>query len=274
MKNIYLTLIVALLFAISCIQQQNEDDYIDSEAENTDKEEELVSTDFNELEEKMDEIMYESDKSDKKVTKDVAVIKSKGAKEVKVNLDIGAGRLILSGGASELLTGGFIYSEDEWKPKIEYKVKNERGVLSISQPGNTNFNIGDDDKYVWNLKFNNKIPLDFNVDVGAGLSEIALSDLNLEQFRMDLGVGKTEIDLRGNWSRSTEIYLDGGIGLTQVYIPDNVGVELKVTKGIGAVDVKNMTKKGNAVYVNNAVETSKILIKIYLKTGIGKIEVE
>jgi len=271
--NFFLIITLVLFVIPSCDYQNEEDEFVDSEIENLELEEELITTDFEELEDKMEEIMYESDDSDPEVKKDVAVIKSKGAKKVDVDLKIGAGRLMLSGGASELLTGGFIYSNDKWKPKIKYKVNGSKGFLNIEQPGNGDFNISDDDKYVWNLKFNNKIPLNFDIELGAGISEIALSNLNLKNFHMVMGVGKTEIDLRGKWKQSTEIHLDGGIGLTQVYLPDNVGVKLEVLKGIGGVDVKNLMKK-NSVYVNDAYETADIVVKIYLKTGIGKIEVE
>jgi hypothetical protein len=275
MRKLYFIISLMFLFVISCNEQHNDDEeFVDPEIENIENEEELVTTDFDELEEKMEEIMYESDDSDNEVTKDVAVVKSQGAKSVEVSLNIGAGRLVLSGGASELLTGGFIYSNKKWKPEINYKVKDSKGILKIEQPENGDFTINDDDKYVWNLKFNNEMPLHFNIELGAGLSEIALSELNLKHFHMVMGVGKTEIDLRGKWKQSTEIYLDGGIGLSQVYLPDNVGVKLEVVKGIGGVDIKNLTKKKSSVYVNKSYENSDIVLNIFLKTGIGKIEVE
>ena len=275
MKRFYLIIPMLVLMAISCNEQQSEDEeLIDTEIESIEVEDELVITDFDELEDKMEEIMYESDDSDANVTKDVAVLQAKGAKRVKVDLNIGAGRLVLSGGSTELLTGGFIYSNDKLKPEIKYKVKDEQGTLAIEQPDNNNFSINDDDRYVWNLKFNNEIPLYFDIELGAGLSEITLSELSLEHFHMVMGVGKSEIDLRGDWKQSTEIHLEGGIGLSQVYLPDNVGVKLEVLRGIGGVDVKNLMKKKKSVYVNKAYETSDITLKVYLKTGIGKIEVE
>ena len=266
---------MVVLFSMSCNQQHgNEEEFVDNELENPEIEDEFIATDFDELEDKMEEIMYESDDSDPDVKKDVAIIKSQGAKKVSVDLNIGAGKLVLSGGASELLTGGFIYSNDKWKPEIKYNVKGGKGHLIVEQPGNGDFNLNDDDKYVWNLKFNNKIPLNFDIELGAGLSEIYLSELNLKDFHMVMGVGKTEIDLRGKWKQSAEIHLDGGIGLTQVYLPKDVGVRLEVLKGIAGVDVKNLIKKKNKVYVNETYETADITLKIYLKTGIGKIEVE
>jgi len=273
--NFLLTIILLITLSLSCNQQQNNDEEIvNDETENQNKEEELVNTDMNELEEKMEEIMYETDKSDSETKKDVVLVKSNGAKIVQVKLKIAAGRLKLTSGASELLTGGFIYSNKDWKPQIKYKIKDKKGFLLIEQPNNENYSISDDDKYVWNLKFNNELPLDFDVELGAGVSEILLSDMNIGTFNMVMGVGKTEIDLRGKWNRSTEIHLDGGIGLSKIYLPNNIGVKLDISKGIGGIEVKNMIKKNSSEYVNKAYKDSDITLKIYLKTGIGKIEVE
>ncbi|MDF1549591.1 MAG: toast rack family protein [Bacteroidales bacterium] len=273
--NFLLTLTLLVFLAFSCDEQQSdEDQFVEDGIENQDADKELVTTDFNELEEKMEEIMYENDESDSEIKKDVVVIKSKGAREVHIDLKIAAGKLKLTGGASELLTGGFIYSNQEWKPEVKYNIKDKKGFLQIKQPNNEDYNINDDDKYVWNLKFNDEIPLDFDVNLGAGVSEILLSGMNIRHFNMVMGVGKTEIDLRGKWKHSADIHLDGGIGLSQIYLPDNVGVMLNVTKGLGGIEVKNLIKKGNSEYVNKAYENSGIVLKIYLKTGIGKIEVE
>lgn len=273
--NFLLTIMLLIALSLSCNQQQKSDEEIvNEETENQNKDNELVTTDFDELEEKMEEIMYETDESDSKTKKDVVLIKANGAKSVQVKLKIAAGRLKLAGGSSELLTGGFIYSNKEWKPQVKYKISDKKGFLLIEQPNSENYSINDDDKYVWNLKFNNELPLDFNVELGAGVSEILLSDMNIDNFNMVMGVGKTELDLRGKWKHNTTIHLDGGIGLSQIYLPDNVGVKLDIAKGIGGIEVKNLIKKGGSEYVNKAYENADIVLKIYIKTGIGKIEVE
>lgn len=269
---------ISILFCYSCNSNHNEnnDEEIDfdKEIEKIEREEGINVSDFENLEEKMEEIMYETDDSNSEMIKDVVVIETKGAESVEVDLKIGAGQLKLSGGASELLTGGFKYSKDKWKPEVNYKVENNKGFLKVVQKERDNLNVEKGEKYIWNLKFNNDIPLSFDVTLGAGVSEIFLSDLNIQHYNMVMGVGQTTIDLRGKWENSTEIHLDGGIGLSKIYLPDDVGVKLKVTKGLGAIDIKNLTKKDKREYVNEKYGNSDVSLKIFLKTGIGKIEVE
>ncbi len=270
MKN-YLILLSIAFFTFQCVPASNEEDNFDSE----DVEEFIIeedTDDLSELEEKMEEL--EGDAEPSEIIKEVVKQKAKGAKFVQVDINIGACKLKLSSGSNQLFTGGFAYNQEKWKPEINYELVKDKGFLTINQPETHNINIDDKDQYVWNLKFGENIPLDFNLEMGAGLSEILLGGLPIKNFNMLMGVGKTELDLRGKWKQNAEIHLDGGIGLLKVYVPKNVGVQVNTIKGLGNVEVLNMIKKDKNTYVNEWYNKSKITINIYLKTGIGKIEIE
>ena len=267
----YLLVLSIIFFSFQCTPDSNEDEKFTEE--NT---EEYINDDNQDnlsgLEEKMEEL--EEGKSSTKAIKEVVKQGAGKAKSVQVDIDIAACKLKLSSGSEQLFTGGFAYSQKEWKPEVSYKVEDKKGFLSIKQPETKNINIDDDDKYVWNLKFGEKTPFDINLEFGAGVSEIQLGGLPIKNFNMVIGVGKTTLDLRGKWEQNTEIHLDGGIGLLKVYLPENTGVQINTVKGIGAIEVLNMIKKDKNTYVNEKYNKSKININIFLKTGIGKIEIE
>jgi len=276
MYTFNLKYIIPILFSgifFSCNQQQADDESNSENIEIVENNEENNS-EIDSLEQRMDNLMNENNFVEGETHKDVSIIKAGGAKSVEVKLKIGAGKLRLSSGSSELLTGGFIFNNTDWKPEVTYKVQDNKGYLTVKQPDSDNFEIGDDNKYAWNLKFTENLPLDFDIELGAGLSEIFLNDLQISRFRMNMGVGKTEIDFNGKWKQSTDVYLDGGIGLSVIHLPKNVGVLLNISKGLGSVDVQNMIKNSNTEYVNETYEKSNIKIRVYLKTGIGKIEVD
>jgi len=280
MRTSILKYFIAILFLgifISCNVEQNSNDENDSETiennENDENTEEQIS-DLDSLENKMDQIMNESETVEGDTHKDVRVVKAGSAKLVEVKLKIGAGKLKLSSGSSELLTAGFVFTDEVGKPKIEYKTKGENGYLLIKQHDSHNINMNKDDKNAWNLKFSENVPLSFDIEVGAGLSEIYLNNLQIDNFDMTMGVGKTEIDLKGKWRKSAEIHLEGGIGLSVIHLPDDIGILLNVSKGLGAVEVHNLNKKNDSNYENDAYQNAKIKLKVYLKTGIGKIEVD
>jgi hypothetical protein len=276
-RNIFTIIFICqllLYFSTSCQQRDNNSESDNEEIENQDEEGHHSDISFDQLDKKMNEIMEESQEDNEHEVQEVKLVKAEGATDVKVKLSIGAGKLRLTGASSELMLAGFIYSDVRWKPQINYKLNGKSGLLTIKQPDTKDIEIGNDNKYVWNLKFNNQMPLDFDVELGAGLSEIKLGGLNINNFSMEMGVGKTEIDLRGEWKKSSTINLTGGIGHCKINLPQNVGVKLYVDKGIGSLDFSGLTQKEKNLYVNKLSESSEIVLSINIRTGIGKIEVE
>jgi hypothetical protein len=269
-----LFLFVLFVVGFSCNNASHGDEFANEGDKTSENKGRSPGSNFNEMDNKMRELMNVQTQDPDSAFKEIKVIEGKDAHHVQVELKIGAGKLKLAGGSSELLLAGFIYSDASWKPQIDYTIAGQKGYLVITQPDLKNQHIGNDDKYVWNLKFNNQIPLDFNIELGAGMSEIKLSGLNLENFSMNMGIGKSEIDLRGNWNKSTSINLNGGIGVSKIYLPKNVGIRVHIDKGIGSASLGDLIKKSGNLYVNKLAETSDIVLTINLKTGIGRIEVE
>ncbi len=224
------------------------------------------------LEEKMEEL--ESGKSNISVNKYVIRQDVQTAEKVKVAINVGACKLNISGGTKHLFLGGFAYTQDDWKPVFSYTEKNQTGFMEIKQPEVDDVNFSDEDKYVWNLKFGTSSPLEFDVNLGAGLTEIELGGLPVTEFNMAMGVGKTILDLRGNWNNDAEINLDGGIGLLQIYLPENTGVKLNILKALTSIETEGLKQLDDNTYVNDSYNKSKHTMDITLKTGIGKIEIK
>jgi predicted membrane protein len=262
------------VFSTSCQQGDKNTESDNEDIENQDEDVHQSDISFDRLDEKMNEIMEESQQENENEVQEVKLVKAEGATDVKVKLSIGAGKLRLTGASSELMLAGFIYSNAKWKPQVDYRLNGKTGLLTVKQPDMKDAETSNNNKYVWNLKFNNQMPLDFDVELGAGLSEIKLGGLNINNFSMEMGVGKTEIDLRGEWERNSTINLTGGIGHCKINLPQNVGVKLYIDKGIGSLDFSGLTQKDKNLYVNKLAEGSGIVLTINIRTGIGKIEVE
>jgi hypothetical protein len=179
---------------------------------------------------------------------DMQTVKLGNAKSVSVELQMGAGDLKVKGGAAGLLDGTFSYNVPAWKPKIEYRESGDRGTLTIAQPGDSHSNFGDT-KYSWDVRLNNKVPLELHVEMGAGNSDLALSDLSLTKLHVEVGAGRSTVDLAGDWKRDVDAHIEGGVGNATVKLPRNVGVRVTVEGGIGSVSAPDFRKDGDA-YVN------------------------
>jgi hypothetical protein len=192
------------------------------------------------------------------------------AKSVELRLEMGAGELKLQGGAQELLEGYFRYNVADWKPKIEYSVVGNQGILKVSQGSSRAIPVGKKRNH-WDISLKNDVPLDVEVKFGAGQGNLDLRGLTLNSLEIEMGVGELIVDLTGERKKDLEVSIEGGIGSGTVFLPHDIGVRAKVEKGIGAVNARGLSKNGS-IYTNDAYGKAEIRIDIDIEAGIGSID--
>ena len=225
--------------------------------------------------------------------RDTDVVELNDADEVRVDIKIDAGELHIDGEAEDLLEAEFTYNVADWKPEVRYQVTEGQGRLTIQQPNPNKISISGDIRYEWDLQFNDEVPLDMRVNGGVGASDFRLGDLNvtrvdfqlgvgdadidlngntsLEEINVDMGAGSVSIDLTGDWEHDVQVDIQGGVGSTHLILPENVGVRVKVDKGIGDVDASGLYHR-DGTYVNSAYDEADITLKINVQTGLGQID--
>lgn len=186
----------------------------------------------------------------------------------RVQLTMKVGELRVSGGSSKLMDGDFVYVNGQ-KPVIRYQPSGFRANLSIEQPGGANTSSRGD-RYKWDLRFNNDVPINVAVDFGVGQAKLDIGTLNLRGLDVHMGVGQASIDLRGTPRQDYAVNLRGGIGEATVYLPSDVGIIAEAHGGIGGVHVHGLQKREGR-YVNDAYGHSKYTIRLDVAGGIGAI---
>lgn len=206
-------------------------------------------------------------------SKTVNIEKDK-AKELELELNIGAGELNVIKGADEWVEGSINYSNDKWEPDVSYKLKGDKGIAVIEQDNEgffNNINIGEG-KNTWDITLNDEIPLELSVNSGASESRLDLSGLMLKDLEVNAGVGDITIDLGGKWEESFDVSLDMGVGQSTVILPSDVGVKIEISKGIGDADLEGFISKGNGIYVNEAYEDADVVITVKTELGVGEAQ--
>lgn len=186
---------------------------------------------------------------------------------VKVNLNMGAGKMQVGSGTEKLLQAYFTYNVPAWKPTVKY----DRGTLTIDQ-GKTehaNFNPGQI-KYEWDLRFGRETALDFGVNCGAGEAQLDLGSLNLRSVSIQMGVGSLNLDLRGRPQHDYNVHIQGGIGEAIVRLPAGAGVYANASGGIGEVKARGLRKEGDH-WENDSWATAKVKVRVDVQGGIGSI---
>jgi len=216
-----------------------------------------------------------------------------GAASVRVEIEIAAGELDVSGGATELLEASFAYNVAELKPEVDFS----GGTLSVRTPdvkvrGASLWDL-DEYRYEWDLRLNEDVPMDLRVELGAGRADLKLGGLDLTsldvqrgagEVMVDLsgpasptklsisgGAGSVTVDLSGAWQNDLQATIEGGLGNRTLILPNDVGVRVKVEVGVGGVDATGLTKEGE-YYTNDAYGHSDVTLNIQVDGGVGDTE--
>jgi hypothetical protein len=191
---------------------------------------------------------------------------------VRVEINLGAGDLALTGGAKKLLEADFTYNVARLKPEVKYT----DGKLVVRQPdakGLPNLRSLTDFRNEWDLRLQDETPMDLRVEMGAGSSKLQLSGLPLTGLNVTLGAGTSTLDLSGDWMRDLDVAIDSGAANVSVRLPKDVGVRVEVDAGPTLVDAPGLTQDGN-VYTNAAYGVSAVTLQVNMQAGIGRINLE
>jgi N-terminal domain of toast_rack, DUF2154 len=191
-------------------------------------------------------------------------------KSVAVDIKMGAGKLRVGGGTTDLMNADFTYNVDAWKPEIRYEANGDQGHLIIQQP-TASHNYRGRTRYDWDVRLNAQIPMEMNVNMGAGNANLVLAGLNLSQLKVNMGAGEADIDLDGRWTHDLEASVQGGVGKAVLHLPRDVGVRATVQGGLGTIQASELSKNGD-VYTNSAFGKSPVNLNIQVHGGIGEVD--
>lgn len=194
------------------------------------------------------------------------------AERSKMELDLAAGELTLSGGASNLLEGNIEYNIPTWKPDLHVSNIGSSTDIVLKQPERHGFPGAGNHRYKWNLQVNNRVLLDVRINCGAGKQELKLGDTNLRSLTVHIGAGEVNVDLRGHPTRDYNVAVSGGVGHARVLLPSDVGIWAEAHGGIGHIDISGLTKKGDH-WENSLYDSAKVNIHVKVEGGIGHIEI-
>lgn len=194
------------------------------------------------------------------------------ATSVRVEINMGAGNLKVTGGAEKLLEADFTYNVAALKPEVKFT----NGTLVVQQPdtnGAPDWRDITDFRNEWDLRLYNDVPMDLSVNVGGGFGDLQLAGLSLTGLDVSLGAGEYTIDLNGEWARDLDVSIDAGAANVRLRLPKDVGIRVEVGEGPHTVEAAGLTKDGN-FYTNAAYGVSKTTLQINVDAGIGQIFLE
>jgi N-terminal domain of toast_rack, DUF2154 len=190
------------------------------------------------------------------------------AEYVKAVIHMGAGELKVKGGAAKLLDAEF---RSAHPPTVTYDAKGSRGALEIRSPDKATWGHKGENK--WTLNFDSQTPIDMEVHLGAGETDLDLSALALRSLQVHMGVGELRLNLNGDYHRDVEVEVNGGVGRAEIRLPRKMGAQVDAKGGLGSMKTRGLKKESSSgFYVNGAYETSTRQVRCKVRGGIGEID--
>ena len=191
------------------------------------------------------------------------------AKMSRIELNLGAGELRVSGGSKKLLEADFDFEDPSQRPRVESHSTGFRGDVKISEPSGISLHNG---KYRWEVRLTDDVPVDFNAHLGAGEATIDLSSVSKRSVSVNMGVGQLSLDLRGKVESDYSVDINGGVGEARIRLPADAAVTANASGGIGEISVDGLEKRGGR-WINPRNDHGP-RIHLNVHGGIGQIHID
>jgi hypothetical protein len=196
------------------------------------------------------------------------------AESANVAVIFGAGELEIEAGSSDqLFSGHFRYNVERWAPEVTYG----DSALTIKQ-GGTEEDWGIPTGNVhneWKLELSPEIPLEMDVEIGAGDGELDLTELQLTELNLDLGAGDFKVRFdEPNKAQMSLLTLDAGASKLEVIGIGHAGPErMRIQGGVGDItlDFSGAWPHSGDVQITAGVGS----VTLYLPDDVGvRVETE
>jgi LiaI-LiaF-like transmembrane region/N-terminal domain of toast_rack, DUF2154 len=154
----------------------------------------------------------------------------------------------------------------------DYSVNARRAQVSLHVTG-SNFVMlpGNSDQWRWDLGLARGIPIDLEVNMGAGEARLNLTDVDLASLKVSLGVGRAELTLPQSGSYNAQ--LDGAVGELVVWAPPGVGVSITPGTALVAANYPDGFQKQGDTIVSPNFSTATDRVDLRLNLAIGSVSV-
>lgn len=199
-----------------------------------------------------------------------------GAQQGELKVTLGAGKLLLQGGAPP---GAFmettVFSKSPvWQPGFSRSMNASKLRVAMIDKGHKAKEwFAVDSPNTWEIRMTDAVPLDLDVDVGAGDSRLELGALNLSTLSMKNGAGDARLDLAGYHGGRFDADIENGVGDLTLRVPKDSNTKIEVQNGVGDIADSGLIRE-NGSFTTAGYSSSRPANTIRIKQGIGSISLE
>ena len=131
--------------------------------------------------------------------------------------------------------------------------------------------IGWGDQRGWELGLAPQVPLGLEIGLGAGLADVDLTGLTVDDLTVSMGIGQTTVILPDEGRFQARI--EGAIGETVVVIPAGLAARIRVDTGLAVSDLPDSYRQRDDVYTSPGYESADDRVDLEVDQAIGKVTI-
>ena len=176
---------------------------------------------------------------------------------------------------SDNLIAGVIRPVSGERVAREFAVEGETAIFGLRSAGSFTavdlFGGGWGEERGWDLGLNAGVPVDLEVSMGVGASEVDLTGVQVRDLEVSMGLGQTTVVLPGEGGFQARI--DGAIGQTIVVIPAGLETRVHVDTGIAGRQLPADYRQQDDVYTSPGYGSAPNRVDLEVSQAIGNISI-
>jgi hypothetical protein len=174
---------------------------------------------------------------------------------------------------SNRLVAGVIHPVRGERVTRDFALEDNTAVVALRSEGNFvgPFFGAHAGQWGWELGLAPGVPLDLEISLGVGQSEIDLTDVTVSDLKVSAGIGQTTIVLPADGRFEAEI--DGAIGHTLVVLPPGLEARIQCDTGLAASQVPAGYQQRDDTYTSPGYAGAENRVDLEISQAIGNVTV-
>lgn len=195
-----------------------------------------------------------------------------GARRAEVTLDTGVTELHVTGASADLLASGTLAANRGEEIRQAFDVRGDTARLTLEARSRSVIPLDVGRGARWELQLTDRVPLTLRVDAGVGRTDLDLRGVRLESLDVNAGVGDVTVTLPATGAYDVEI--DGGVGEVVVRLPRALEARVSIDEGVGEVSVPAGFTRAGDTHTSAGYATATARADIDIDGGVGRVRLE
>lgn len=193
-----------------------------------------------------------------------------------VRITMGAGEVSVRGNApaTALMEASVFSPAPEWQPDLITSVNGSEKTVTLIEKGHQGkewFAVHSPNS--WEVRVSETVPVNLNVEVGAGDSRLELGSLNLASLVVSNGAGDTEIDITRYRGGPFDAVIHNGVGDLTLRIDKTGNTRILMHHGVGDITTSGIVQT-DETYTTAGFDPALPVNEIAITQGVGSVQLE